>query len=1155
MTDVSASPATQIVCPGASITTIFISNPNGIPGTTFSWNRDNVEVLTGMPASGSGSSINGILFSSLPNTLQTTTFSITANANGCLSTTTVQVVVGDIQPPVINCRTNLIRNTNPGTCTYTVAGTEFNPLSFSDNCSGSSITNTYNGSNTLAGAVFPKGSTIVTWRATDASGNSVQCNSTILVNDIQQPLITCRPGSPFIRYTHSNSCNYTVQGNELDPTSFSDNCPGVVVRNDYNNSNTLSGVQIPRGFHTIRWIATDASDNFSECTITVNVIDNVPPVITYCPPRLNVPCPNNIPIPDSTLVTASDNCGNVIVRHFKDEYFGLGLVPGYCPDSIIRIYRAIDGSGNHTDCKQVIRPLSPCGCQTCQSNVPHFWVNMSGRCDSVWRSPNISRRALCCGATSPQRCISFSVMLDQSAVGFYMLVDGAAPPGWYYQVNCGQEVPLGAVICLEPGIYHTITICKPGANANQYTIGSVCGIIGISDLHTRINCSSQITISGVVPSSVVWTDITGGGQYLRYLSPTTGSLVTNFRADSLAPSVIRYRVCGNAAQNPCSSNGILCAVVTVYVYPNIRINISPPHPVFCENDTKDIVAQVLPLTGNYQINWRNAMGQTLHQGGVFRPPGAGNYSVYAIDLSSTLPCSSATETFSVAFTNCLECPAGQYYCSQDDVVSISTVSALIQAGGVVSFPCEVSNSNIALVDVIASQGTCPQMFVYRYLVWDICGNRDTCDLLIEINDTIAPSFTRPADITIFKSNDCSYNANPSVTGDVTDESDDCSTGLQAIYNDFVSNGPCPGSKVINRTWTLSDGCGNAAAPQIQTITVLDNTPPALSCPGNIIVQGLPLEPYNFITIDPPMYFDNCTPVGQITISWTMAGSTIGSGSGLIPSNYLFNIGTTTVTYTATDACGNFRACSFSVRVNPVPPVISCPPNLNLQTDAGVCTTTINPGLPVLTSGTPIVVWIWMMTGATQAQGNGFISPISYTFNHGITTIRYVATNMAGADTCYFTVQVTDNEPPTFTAPSQLSFCVNNIITAVYDGMPEPMADFNPDRPEWYLFRSGDTHFDLDPNTFSDNCSLNCNPVIRWRINFADGSTIPANPALFLPGQPSMYGTDIRFPGDGINFGNLIHTITYWIIDCHGNISLPVTTNIIISPRPNIIKIY
>ena len=101
---VSATPATQQICPGEVITQIDISNPNAVSGTTYSWTRDNTSTLTGIAASGTGPAITGTLNSSNPGTLETTTFTITATANGCSSQTTVEVIVGDNVPPTANCK-------------------------------------------------------------------------------------------------------------------------------------------------------------------------------------------------------------------------------------------------------------------------------------------------------------------------------------------------------------------------------------------------------------------------------------------------------------------------------------------------------------------------------------------------------------------------------------------------------------------------------------------------------------------------------------------------------------------------------------------------------------------------------------------------------------------------------------------------------------------------------------------------------------------------------------------------------------------------------------------------------------------------------------------------------------------------------------------
>ena len=106
---------------------------------------------------------------------------------------------------------------------------------------------------------------------------------------------------------------------------------------------------------------------------------------------------------------------------------------------------------------------------------------------------------------------------------------------------------------------------------------------------------------------------------------------------------------------------------------------------------------------------------------------------------------------------------------------------------------------------------------------------------ITVMDNIAPTFTRPADITIFSDALCEYDASVAITGDVVNELDNCSSTLQAVFMDAPGPGLCEGSQVILRTWSLSDQCGNAAIDQIQTITLNDNIQPTFTPPADITI--------------------------------------------------------------------------------------------------------------------------------------------------------------------------------------------------------------------------------------------------------------------------------------------------------------------------------
>ena len=101
---------------------------------------------------------------------------------------------------------------------------------------------------------------------------------------------------------------------------------------------------------------------------------------------------------------------------------------------------------------------------------------------------------------------------------------------------------------------------------------------------------------------------------------------------------------------------------------------------------------------------------------------------------------------------------------------------------------------------------------------------------ITIRDNTAPTFTAPANITIYTSATCTYDAGIAFTGDVTNESDNCSTGLNATFVDAapVAIVGCQGGFTIARTWSLVDNCSNSAADQVQTITIRDNTAPKIT---------------------------------------------------------------------------------------------------------------------------------------------------------------------------------------------------------------------------------------------------------------------------------------------------------------------------------------
>ena len=189
--------------------------------------------------------------------------------------------------------------------------------------------------------------------------------------------------------------------------------------------------------------------------------------------------------------------------------------------------------------------------------------------------------------------------------------------------------------------------------------------------------------------------------------------------------------------------------------------------------------------------------------------------------------------------------------------------------------------------------TCSGTKTFTYTYTNCAGLNSVWKYVYTINDNIAPSFTRPADKTIYAGANCLYDASITATGDVTNESDNCSSNLQATYTDVISAGLGQVVYVIHRTWSLIDNCNNAASNQIQTITVLDIIPPVIVAPENIISCT------SILTLNNPVSTDNCG---------------IASITNNAPISFPLGI-TTIVTWTVTDIHGNSSTATQSVTVS------------------------------------------------------------------------------------------------------------------------------------------------------------------------------------------------------------------------------------------------
>ena len=323
-----------------------------------------------------------------------------------------------------------------------------------------------------------------------------------------------------------------------------------------------------------------------------------------------------------------------------------------------------------------------------------------------------------------------------------------------------------------------------------------------------------------------------------------------------------------------------------------------------------------------------------------------------------------------------------------------------------------------------------------YRVEDAAGNFTTCLFTVTVTDNINPTITAPANITATTNTACTATG---VALGTPTTADNCS--VASVTNNAPAAFPL-GSTTV--TWTVTDGSGRIATAT-QTVTVTDNMNPTISCPANISQNvGAGTCTTNVVTPNPTTA-DNC---GVTKLTWTLTGTTIASSAATGINNLgtrLFNLGTTTVTYTVSDAANNSVSCSFTVTINDnINPTITCPTNMTANTSASCTASVVTPN-PTTADNCSVTKLTWALTGATVANSatSGINNLGTRIFNLGITTVTYRVEDAAGNfTTCLFTVTVTDNINPTITAPAAINTTTNTACTATGVALGTPTTGDN-----------------------------------------------------------------------------------------------------------------
>ncbi|MGZ5567215.1 MAG: HYR domain-containing protein, partial [Limisphaerales bacterium] len=339
-------------------------------------------------------------------------------------------------------------------------------------------------------------------------------------------------------------------------------------------------------------------------------------------------------------------------------------------------------------------------------------------------------------------------------------------------------------------------------------------------------------------------------------------------------------------------------------------------------------------------------------------------------------------------------------CNPESIPSCDTNSISVTAS------CGVSNITCAVAgpDIVTG---CVHERDLVYTVTDNCGLSTSCTQHIYWTaDTTPPSFTLSPD-------DVNLGCNPTVIPDCdlskASATDDCGRVVITCGSVDSSDG-CSHMRTI--TYTATDSCNNkSTAVQHITWTVNTTAPTITQCASD---RNLGCNPTSIPTGTNSLISanDDC---GSVTVTNSYVDSSSGCGR------------TRTITYVATDACGNQSTCVQHVTwtVNTTAPTITrCAADRNLG-----CNPT---SIPI---GTNSLIAANDDCGSVTVT-NSYVDSSS---GCGHTrTITYVATDACGnQSTCIQRITWTaNNTAPTFTSsPSDMTVttCDANCAIATYSG--------------------------------------------------------------------------------------------------------------------------
>jgi len=778
-----------------------------------------------------------------------------------------------------------------------------------------------------------------------------KCTFTLTVEDHELPMIMCPPNVSVTGTLNGQGICTAVVGN-LAPT-VSDNCPMLMV--DYvitgattgTGVNDASGTTFLAGTSTVTYTATDMSGNMVTCQTQVTVT-----------------CPPPPPCEASFTVNFIDNCGHVQL---------VSTSTGQQPISYL--WSTSESTPN-------IDLMLPCGPHTYAVSITCADGSMSSATQTFNITDNIPPTIICpqnvqmdCFSSTTPASTGFATATDNCSIlslTFTDVVTGTQPCNlviirtWRAEDWCNNIATCVQTITVSDNIPPAIN-CPQDVTLTTYYPDCDVAVHSIHSLGATDNCGSPTVSYGITGATI------GAGQgdaSGTVFSPGT-STVTYTATDN----------CNNAAS--CAFNVTIecdtCTCLGFQAMAFYNFLGAPDIPVTCNG-----APVALPCIGSDALYWLNwtllcsdpmcqqsasyvivpaAGGPPVLSGSIplGSPPflnfsynqlgGAGNYQ-----LILTGNCGGDECTCAINFSVPQCCNCGSF--SGMTYVPTQGASALpVACGSTMEVVCDQTfMPQIAgLFQCVGTQ--CASSTILNWVLEDPLGNpiqNGSVTANPGFSIALTPAwFSAPGAYTLTISGQCGGQPCPpcvfilesegcsstlceaSFTGNLLDNCGhvqlvSTSTGQQPISYQWFNGESTPNIDLIApcgpNTFSVSITCADGSmSSATQTINITENIPPTIICPENITAAGT-LDPNGicaaFIQVISPTATDNCD----------QSVSLVNSFNNTVNASGTYPVGTTTVTWTATDDCGNTETCEFEVTVD-CSTAVCCPEFSLIQLDS------------------------------------------------------------------------------------------------------------------------------------------------------------------------------------------------------------------------------